>query len=220
MTGDPIPDCVASFLRMISEMTTSTPTLRQIVEAGEVAQLSQDEVLASLVAATGLGLIDSADDYGPETLFVLSTLAAEKMDIRLTFDSRRWMDRESGQLVGPHDPDGRYRDRRPDTSEDLRIPLHERRDWNQAEPHEILALAERYGDEHTPMIHRFYGLGAIWEGDEQIAGTCPYCKGDVLGVHAYCLKCHNAGMDRFLTKPAQSRRKQMPKYQSKLKGGV
>lgn len=219
--SDPIPEPVGHLLRLMAEMTTSTPTIRQIAEAAEAVGMAQDDVLDRIDAAIRLGLIDAADDYGPETLFVLSTLAAEKMDIRLTFDSRRWMDAASGHLVGPHDPDGRYRDRRPDTSEDLRIPLHQRVDINQPRPDQVVELAERYnGDRNPPMIHRFYGMCAIWNGEEEVVGTCPYCGSSSIGVHAYCLKCHNSGMDRLMNKPAQSRRKQMPKYQSKLKGGV
>lgn len=224
---DPIPDAVLALLRAMSEMTTTTPTVREVVASCEVAGIGQDDALDRLEAAIGLGLVDPADDCGPETLFCLSTLATEHLGIEPTFDSRRWQTVKGRHLLGPHDPDGRYRRRKPAPADDDEIMLHHRVDARQMRPDQIVIAVEaekrRFDGEkpeNAPMIHRFYGLGVIWEGEEEIVGTCPYCKGETLGLHAYCLKCHNAGMNRFLTKPAKSSRRQMPRSSSPLKGGV
>lgn len=224
---DTLPIPISDLLWTMAELTTTMPTIRDIAAACEEYEVGRDAMLDQLESAIGLGLIDPADDCGPETLFCLSTLAVEYLGIEPTFDSRRWRFRKGGSLIGPHDPDGRYRRRRPDTSEDLSVPLHRRVDSRQLTPDEIAIAAESEvkpydGEEpeNAPWISRFYGIGAIWAGEEVITGSCPYCGGAEIGVHAYCLKCHNAGADRFIKKPPRSRRRQMPRGWSKLKGGV
>lgn len=210
-------EAVESLLRAMSAMTTTTPTLPEVVSLADVEDLP-----GSLADAIAEGLIDVIEDLGPETLFVMSTLGAERIGVVPTFDSRRWKDARTGKLIGPDDPRYLYRRRREVDPED-EFPLHHRVDEKQLRPEDLFVEPNRpYSSDRPPAIHRFYGMGAVWKGEETIPApaSCPYCNGARIGIHAYCLKCHNSGMDRFLEKPKASRRRQMPRGKSKLKGGV
>lgn len=242
-------DPALALLRLLTHMTVTMPTLAQVAAANAESDAPSDDLPGDLARAMELGLVEASDDFGPETLFTLTTLGAATAGARLTFDSRRWASRKNGKLLGP--PDGRYTPKkarrvvfeeeepilelRGPKTEDDRTPLHKRTDPRQFEPYALIEMAERAersasqepkrqynGDrpEFAPTIIRFYGLNAIWEGEEAIDGVCPYCEGKVIGIHAYCLKCHAAGMDRIIMKPKASARRQMPKHHSGLKGGV
>lgn len=212
-----IDDPVMALLWHIAE-TGTLLTAAQVL--GEDPEGSAD----ALAGAIGRGLVDAVEDFGPETLFTLSTAGAAMLGVQPTYDSRRWQSSRNGRLIGEHEQDGRYRDRRPNRRQDeVEISLESRVDRKALRPDQILEMAEKYsGDDplKAPPIHRFYGITPIWAGEEEIDGKCPYCKSATIGIHAYCLKCHNAGMDRLMVRPKKNVRKQMPRTKSKLKGGV
>jgi len=240
-------DPALALLKLMTHMAVTMPTLDQVAAANAESGRPSEDLPGDLARAMELGLVEAVEDFGPDVLFTLTSYGAHVAGARPTFDGRRWADRRTGKLLGPKD--SRYAGRRPRpvkpgteaplienwnqdaAHEDDRTPLHERVDPKQLEPLALLEMAEKamergpvrkYGGDDpmdAPTILRFYGLNAIWEGEEAIEGVCPYCHGDVIGIHAYCLKCHAAGMDRFMKKPKGSSRRQMP-GKSKLKGGV
>lgn len=230
-----------AFLTAVAAIPTPTPTLAQIAGAC-------DDFAGPLAEAVEAGLVAADEDLGPETRFVLTPLAAERLGVELTYDSKRWVYRGTRELVGEHEADGRAMHYpRPRRSEQglgvslgaalnqriafgamLRHGLAPRREADPKQPEpwvELAAVEERarrpYSSDNPPPIRHHHGLGAIWKGEEFVSpDSCPYHPSAGITIDGYCHKCHAAGMDPLLPKVDRSRRRQMPRGKSKLKGGV
>lgn len=219
------------FLWAMAGAVTSTPTLPQLVEA-VAEEWDANAVAGFLEGAIEAGLVDVMEDYGPETLFILSALAANRMNIRLTYDSRRWRYVTKLKLVGELRPgeSRKYFPKR-NYTEDTRIELHHRVDVKQPEPLKVLTELEAaeaeldkkrhpYDQFHLPKVTLLYGITQQWPIEKRPDGLCAACIGKKWPYNAYCVECDKAGAEKFLPKVAKVARKQMPRYTTSLKGGV